>query len=181
MRPDLALAAVLVLGMGACGPKEYVDPLKPPSKAAERTPEETAATESAEKEPVGLAPHIYMALQPDDGGSVSVIFAIDARRNNTPDDDPAIRLTPEDGKCNPQELRRYAFPAESTAKPVFGPEEVQAGITAKDLPRFMAMSVTAAMLRRGLIKDAEASKPQNVCTRKLWEQMIVNESQRRTG
>lgn len=188
MRRGLTLAVLLALGAGACGPKQYVDPLKPPEAAATKAPETAgdAGTggetgKAAGGAASGLTPHIYMALQPGDAGAVSVVFAIDARRDNTPGDDPAIRLTPEGGQCNPQELRRYAFPPENAGKPVFGPAEVAAGISARDLPSFMAMSVTAEMLRRGLVKDAEESKPQNVCTRKLWERMIVNESQRRAS
>ena len=119
-----------------------------------------------------------MALQPDDAGPVSIVFAIDAGQNNTPGDDPAIRLTPEDGKCNPQDLRRFSFPADTVRRPIFGPQEVASGLTAKELPNFMAMAVTSEMLRQGLAEKVEDSKPQNVCTRKLWEQLIVNQSTR---
>ena len=176
------LAAV---AMAACGPGPRIDPLKPP----EPTAEERAAAGRAEAEQTpqvdprvaaarAAAPHVYMALQPDAPGPLSLVFAIDARRDNTPGDDPAIRLTPEDGKCNPQELRRYDFPPDAAARPIFGPDEAAAGITARDLPNFMAMAVTSEMLRQGLIDEVEESKPQNVCTRKLWERIIVNESLR---
>ena len=122
-------------------------------------------------------PHVYMSLQPDTGaGPTSIVFAIDRSRDNTPGNDPAIRLTPEDGQCNPQELRQFDFPAETTQRPIFGPEEVRRGISARDLPNFMAMMVTGEMMRQGLVVEPEASKPQNVCTRKLWERMVVDQS-----
>ena len=93
-----------------------------------------------------------------------------------PQDDPAFRLTPEDGQCNPQELRRYAFPEQDRQRPTFGPEEVKRGISAQELPNFMAIAVTGEMMEQGLIVEPEESKPQNVCTRKFWELMIVQES-----
>jgi hypothetical protein len=172
------LAACLwVAALAACAPGPRTDPLMPPGTTRTPVPEATriiprSATEAA------AAPHIYMALQPDRSGPLSVVFAIDAQRDGTPGDDPAIRLTPEDGKCNPQELRRYDFPAEAAERPVFGPAEVASGITARELPSFMAMAVTHEMMRLGMIEDIEDSKPQNVCARKLWERMIVNESLR---
>lgn len=122
------------------------------------------------------APHIYMALQPDSGGPVSVIFAIDQSRDNTPSDDPAIRITPMDGQCNPQQLRWHEFSAEQSARPAYGPEEAARGITAQDLPAHMASLVTAEMLEAGLILEPEDSRPQNVCTQKLLQQMIIAES-----
>lgn len=124
------------------------------------------------------APHIYMALQPDTVGPLSVIFAIDAARDGTPEDDPAIRITPLEGKCNPQDLRRYDFPAAARARPTFGPEEAAKGVTAKELPTYLATAVSAEMIRLGHAADLKGSQPQNVCTRKLWEQMVVNESLR---
>lgn len=182
MRRGLALAVVLALALGACGPKPSVDPVKPPEKVAKGAADKSgdAPADKAAKV-LPPAPHVYMSLQPDEAGAVSIVFAIDAGRNNTPSDDPAIRLTPENGKCNPQELRRYAFPADTARRPIFGPDEVGAGITAKDLPNFMAMAVTSEMLRRKLIDDVEESKPQNVCTRKLWERLILNQSARARG
>ena len=126
---------------------------------------------------INNVPHVYMSLQPDAGsGPISIVFAIDRSRDNTPSDDPAIRLTPEDGECNPQEMRRFDFPDVTTQRPIFGPEEASRGITGRELPNFMAMMVTGEMMRQGLVVEPEASKPQNVCTRKLWEQMIVNQS-----
>lgn len=122
-------------------------------------------------------PHVYMTLQPDEGsGPISIVFAIDRSRDNSPENDPAIRLTPEDGKCNPQEMRRFDFPDATRQRPIFGPEESSRGISAKELPAFMAMMVTGEMMRQGLVVEPEASKPQNVCTRKLWERMVINQS-----
>lgn len=121
-------------------------------------------------------PHVYMAIQPSGSGPVSVIFAIDEARDNSPENDPAMRLTPENGRCNPQQLARYNFPPEYGRRPVFSVEESRRGITAKDLPNFMAMMVTSEMMRLGLVVEPQDSKPQNVCTRKLWEQLIVEQS-----
>ncbi|MEL7088838.1 MAG: hypothetical protein AAGL98_10445 [Planctomycetota bacterium] len=115
-----------------------------------------------------------MSLQADPSGPISIVFAIDAAQNDTPRDDPAIRITPEDGKCNPQEMRRFEFPPD-IRRPVFGPDEAFSGVLPEELPNFMAMAVTSEMLRRGIINEPEESHPQNVCTRKLWERMIVNE------
>jgi hypothetical protein len=122
------------------------------------------------------APQIYMAVQPDAGGPTSVILAIDQSRDNTPSDDPAVRLTPDDGKCNPQQLRYYNFPPELSQRPVYGPDEAFRGITARELPDFVAMAVTAEMLEAGLIDDPEQSQPQNVCTRKLLQWVIIENS-----
>lgn len=144
---------------------------EPEATASQQTPEELAALRAAED-----APRIYMALQPDPGRATSVVFAIDQARDSSPLNDPAIRLTPEEGECNPQELRGYPFPLAAAKRPVFGPEEAKSGISARDLPGFMASAVTAEMLRQGLITDPEQSQPQNVCTRKLWERLIINQS-----
>lgn len=122
------------------------------------------------------APHLYMELQPDSGGPVSVVFAIDQSRDNTPSDDPAIRITPMDGQCNPQQLRWHEFSPEKAKRPAYGPEEAARGITAQELPGFMATLVTSDMLEAGLISDPEESRPQNVCTQKLLQQMIIAES-----
>lgn len=174
-----ALAALLMtLLLSACE-QQSGDPLRPPGAVppvAERsTPKTPVLPQDKAFDAARNAPQIYMALQPDPSGPTSVIFAIDADRNDEPRDDPAIRLTPEEGKCNPQELRSYDFPAE-VQRPVFGPDEAFAGVQARDLPAFMAMVVTSEMLRRKMIDDVEQSKPQNVCTRKLWERLIVNET-----
>ena len=119
-------------------------------------------------------PHIYLALQSDGTGrTVSAVFAIDAARDHTPFDDPAIRLTPENGLCNPHEMRSYDFPPEDAARPVVSETEQAQGLTARDLPAFMAVSVTDKMLSLGLASDREQTRPLNVCTRKLWERLVL--------
>lgn len=170
MRSVLVLA-VLLAGCEA----QTGDPLKPPAdaqpariEAAPKTPEDEAFRRAM------LAPHIYMSLQPDPTGVTSIVFAIDADKNDSPQNDPAMRITPENGSCNPQELRRYNFP-DDVRRPIFGPDEAFRGVTAQDLPNFMAMAVTSEMIRRGLVNEVEESHAQNVCTRKLWERMILNE------
>lgn len=170
-------------------PASSFEPTEPaaPAEPVEPAPNITAQDELAATLPLpGETPspqaaenvsHVYMALQPDAGGGpLSVVFAIDRSRDNTPQDEPAVRLTPENGECNPQQLRRFAFPEEARAKPTFGPEEVRRGISARELPNFMAIAVTSEMMQQGLIIEPEESKPQNVCTRKLWELMIVRQS-----
>ena len=128
---------------------------------------ETAAAPAA-----GDVPEVYMALQQDSVGTVSVIFAIDESRDGTPSDDPAVRLTPENGRCNPQEMRRYLFPDAESARPVFSAREAREGVTAARLAAVLAVAVTDAMVGRGLADDREATTPQNVCTRKLWERLV---------
>ncbi|MHA1529121.1 MAG: hypothetical protein ACTSVG_08870 [Alphaproteobacteria bacterium] len=119
-------------------------------------------------------PHIYLALQPGGAGrEVSAVFAIDAARDNTPSDDPAVRLTPENGLCNPQEMRSYNFPPEDATRPVVSEAEQAQGLTPHDLPAFMAISVTERMLSLGLASDREQTRALNVCTRKLWERLMV--------
>lgn len=137
-----------------------------------------AAPSQAASEDAASVPHIYMAVQPDRGGPVSVIFAIDRSRDNTPSDEPAIRITPEQtdpdrGQCKPQELRYFNFPRESAERPVYGPDEASRGIGPKDLPGFMATAVSQQMIERGIADELEQTRPQNVCTRKLFEQTIV--------
>ena len=136
----LALIVGLAAVLSGCAP-EQGDPLRPADAAV---PVTDAPALRVPQSP-GDAPHIYMSLQDDGAQAVSIIFAIDAARNNTPSDDPAIRLTPEGGKCNPQQLRRYDFPAATGQRPIFGPDEAVAGLTAKELPSFIAMAVTSEM------------------------------------
>lgn len=180
---------VTALSLTACGPKRSSDPLKPPRSTAEKSDTKARAdsikTKSvANKDRLAAAaanaPEVYMALQPDPNGVVSIVFAIDGSRDANPTNDPALRLTPEEGKCNPQELRSYDFPEEAGKRPIFGPEMAKLGVTAKDLPVFMASAVSSEMIRQGLAADVKGTQPQNVCTRKLWERLIVNQS-RRTG
>jgi hypothetical protein len=131
-----------------------------------------------EPPPSAPAPHIYMALQPDgEGKPISAIFAIDAARDNTPSDDPAIRLTPENGLCNPQQMRNYAFPPQFAASPVISEAEQARGLTAANLPEFMAVTVTDRMLATGLATDREQTRALNICTRKLWQELIQPENQ----
>lgn len=168
-RRRTAVFAILAVLGSACAPQQQAG--TPGAKTNSPQPAPSAAA------PAELdTPHIYMSLQPTNGGPTSVVFAIDDARNNTPSDDPAIRISPEDGLCNPQEMRRFSFPPGDAQRPIFGPQEVGSGITAQELPNFMAMAVTSEMIRRGLIVQPDDSKPQNVCTRKLWELLVSNES-----
>ena len=162
-----ALAAVAAL-LSACLGPQTGDPLRPAGATPAKSKRVAAAS--------GQVPHVYMTLQPDAGGPLSVIFAIDKARDGNPDNDPAIRLTPENGKCNPQDLRSYAFPLQSRGTPTFGPKQVIGGVSPRELPRFMAIAVTSEMLRRKMIKHPNESQPQNVCTRKLWERLILKEN-----
>jgi hypothetical protein len=128
--------------------------------------------------PATPVPHIYLALQPDgEGKPISAIFAIDAARDNTPSDDPAIRLTPENGLCNPQEMRSYTFPREAAEAPVVSETQQAQGLTAADLPAFLAVSVTDRMLATGLASNREQTRALNICTRKLWEELVLSENQ----
>lgn len=129
---------------------------------------------SAPASPAPPVPHIYMALQPGGTGHpTSVVFAIDAARDGTPSDDPAIRLTPDAGRCNPQEMRGYDFPPTDAARPVVGEAEAALGLTAQDVPRFLAAAVTGRMLEAGLASEPEETRGLNVCTRKLWERLVI--------
>lgn len=112
---------------------------------------------------------IYVALDAS-VAPTAVIFAIDQNRNGNPSDERAIRLSPENNECNPQELRSYAFPEGSA--PVFSVNEARRGVTPVELPRFLAASVTEAMVRSDLVEKREETLPQNVCTRKLWEVLV---------
>jgi hypothetical protein len=153
---------------------------EPPPEAAAASaalPPPEVPGASAPKPTDNPAPHVYMALQPDGPGlPVSVIFAIDAARDGTPSDDPAIRLTPDNGLCNPQEMRHYAFPPEA-AHPVVTEADQARGLTAANLPEFMAVAVTDRMLAEGLAEDREETRALNICTRKLWERLVLGETQ----
>ncbi|MEM7506028.1 MAG: hypothetical protein AAF415_04725 [Pseudomonadota bacterium] len=120
------------------------------------------------------APHIYMVLQQDGSRPVSVIFAIDESRDGTPEDDAAIRLTPEDGDCNAQGLRRYNFPEDVRGSPIFSGDELLRGVDPEQLPAFLAISVTDEMLRQNLVTDREKTRAHNICTRKMWEAQLAN-------
>ncbi|MCL5775866.1 hypothetical protein M1105_02480 [Limibaculum sp. FT325] len=119
---------------------------------------------------------IYLAFEGKPGGVMSVIFAIDANANANPSDEPALRLSPENGACNPQELSAYRF--REGASRVFSIDEARRGVTPDTLPRFLAAAVTEAMLRDGLAAQREETLPQNVCTRKLWEVLVANQRAR---
>ncbi|MEO1491012.1 MAG: hypothetical protein AAFV19_02525 [Pseudomonadota bacterium] len=179
MTARLAIFGALAIGLSACGGEDTAKTPQP--KAA--TPAPAPAPQQQATGPVATAPantpevpHVYMAIQPGGNGPTSVVFAIDQSQDNTPTNDPAIRITPEEGKCNPQQLRGYGFTPRERQRPIYGPDEVRTGVLARDLPNFMAMAVTSEMLRSGLVVDPEASKPQNVCTRKLFESLILQQS-----
>lgn len=189
-----ARALMGVLLLAAC------DTAPPPPQAAAPAPSATAAAPQlslptptgalpapnpgaapSTAGPIGVVPDqvpsVYMAVQAGKSGPASIIFAIDASKDNTPSDDTAIRITPEAGKCNPQELKRFTFPAQYAKRPVFSIEEAKRGIGAPELPKFMAMAVTSEMLRLGIAAEPQATQPQNVCTRKLWEQLVLAQNQ----
>lgn len=140
-----------------------------PSAAPSADPGDTGADRAA----TAAVPHIYLALQPGGTGHpVSAVFAIDSNRDGNPSDDPAIRLTPDAGRCNPQEMRRFDFPPEA-ATPVVSEAELARGLTAEELPRFLAAAVTGRLIDAGLAGEPEDTRPLNVCTRKLWERLVV--------
>ncbi len=171
-------ALVAASFLAACTSGEKAEKSDPDATGEIIRPQEEVvlAPEGPAAEAVRNAPHVYMALQPGGNGPTSVVFAIDQSQDKTPTNDPAIRITPENGQCNPQQLRGYSFDPRERQRPIYGPDEVLVGIEAKDLPNFMAMAVTSEMMRTGLVVEPEASKPQNVCTRKLFEQLIVQET-----
>ena len=184
----LPAAALLATLLTACQTTDQTTGDTPPDTAAQAqpapppAPETTALPAPARPEqaspPARPVPHIYMALQSGGAGRVvSAVFAIDAARDNTPSDDPAVRLTPADGLCNPQEMRSYDFPPQDAARPVVSEAEQAEGLTARDLPAFMAVSVTDKMLSLGLARDREATRALNVCTRKLWERLLLTGNQ----
>jgi hypothetical protein len=111
-------------------------------------------------------PVIYFDLE--DGGAAphSAVFAIDDERDGSASDDAAIRLTPDGGECNPQELRRYDF---GGIAPVFGVEQAEAGIRPGEIPRYLAFVTSQEMVARGLVETVEQTEPMNICVRKLWQ------------
>lgn len=139
----------------------------PTTGAAEATPSRAPLEEPPEQ-----APDIYMALQQNSAGTISIVFAIDEAKDNTPSDDRAIRLTPENGKCNPQEMTSFAFPEVFAARPIFSELEARERVSADKLPNFMAIAVSTEMMRLGYAGRPEDTHPQNVCTRKLWERLV---------
>jgi hypothetical protein len=160
---------------------EATEPETPDLTAAEEGTEVAAApapeaADPAAPPPSNPAPHVYMSLQPGGGGPLSVVFTIDSARDGTPSDDPAIRLTPDGGLCNPQEMRHYNFPPADAARPVVTEADQAQGLTAARLPEFMAVAVTERMLADRLATDREETRALNICTRKLWERLIVAEN-----
>ena len=139
----------------------------PTTGAAAATP-----TRAPLEAPPEQAPDIYMALQQNSAGTISIVFAIDEAKDNTPSDDRAIRITPENGKCNPQEMTSFAFPDVFAARPIFSELEARERVSADKLPNFMAIAVSTEMMRLGYAGRPEDTHPQNVCTRKLWERLV---------
>jgi hypothetical protein len=74
-------------------------------------------------------------------------------------------------------MRSYDFAPEDAARPVVSETEQAQGLTAGDLPAFMAVSVTDKMLERGLASDREQTRALNICTRKLWERLLQDGNQ----
>jgi len=50
------------------------------------------------------------------------------------------------------------------------------GLTAGGIPDYMAVIVTESMLERGLASDREDTRALNICTRKLWEELVLSEN-----
>ncbi len=192
MRSGL-LAAALLLALAGCETLEGALPAAsaPETAQAEPAPAEPredpaaalpAPTQGAGPEPVRRAPlerppeldapDIYMALQPDSTGNVSVVFAIDRARDNTPSDDPAIRLTPETGQCNPQQLRRFDFPDIYAGRPIYSALDAREKVGARELPAFLSTAVTTEMIRAGLARDPDDTRPQNICSFLLWQRLV---------
>lgn len=156
-------------------PAPQVDPLTAdlpkPDPSLQLAPEEQRIALAASQ-----APQIYMAIQEDGSRPLSIIFAIDESRDGTPQSDPAIRLTPDQGACNPQAMRNYSFPAPYGDKPVFGSDQVLQGVSADQLPSYMAIQVSEAIVALGVVETLEETRPHNICARKLWEAQLANPS-----
>ena len=176
-----ALVAASALMLSACAFWEREEaPHRAAAPAGALPPPTDLASADAAADPLELpgavddAPAIFLDLEADPGRPVSIVFAIDAA-DNGPADDQAIRLTPDGGLCNPQELARYGDRGETA--PAFGPDDAARGVDPRRLPEFMAVAVSRRMIEAGLAADPEATRPQNVCTRKLWERLVVGQSQ----
>ena len=154
---------------GTAGENPALDllPAPGPSRQLDQTEQRIARAAAS-------APHIYMAIQQDGSRPVSVVFAIDESKDGTPGDDPAIRLTPEDGDCNPQPLRSFNFPETYRKRPVFSGDQILLGVQPDQLPEFMAISVSTELVGLGLVEDREDTRAHNICTRKLWEAQLEN-------
>ncbi|MEM6905388.1 MAG: hypothetical protein AAF568_05800 [Pseudomonadota bacterium] len=144
------------------------------------TPQETdpdLALNSEEQQIAEIAanaPHIYLAVQEDGGRPTSLIFAIDEARDGTPSNDPAIRLTPDAGQCNPQVMRSYNFPALYDGAPVFSGEQILRGVRAEQLPAYMAIAASNELLRLPQFETRDDVAAHNICTRKFWEAQLAN-------
>ena len=125
-------------------------------------------------------PTVFMALEASTGRPTSVVFAIDASGDQAPGNDPAIRLTPASGECNPQELSRYRFKGDDQ-RPVFSRLQAIRGVDPARLPEYMAVTVSRRMIEQGLAETPEDTKPQNVCTRKLWERLVLAQTRAASG
>jgi len=87
--------------------------------------------------------------------------------------DEGLLEYPEESFLGYRHIQEYfAFP-EKFATPVFSETEQAEGVTATDLPGFLAATVTQAMLAEGFAATEEQTRPLNICTRKLWEQLVV--------
>ena len=145
---------------GAAAPAEGAD-------AGEGTAQQAGPAERAPRDiDPEAVPVIYFDLEDGGSGPHSAVFAIDDERDGTANDDAAIRLTPEGGECNPQELARYDF---GDLTPVFGMEQAAAGITPGEIPRYLAFVTSQEMVARGLAADVDETAPMNICVRKLWQ------------
>lgn len=174
-----ATALGLALLLGACA-DEGDSPATGSTADAPATGDAPAGTETAAADPEpqpqpqreqrnvdpDSVPVIFMALQDGGAASHSVVFALDSDRDGSAIGERAIRLTPEDGQCNPQELTRYDF---GGSDPVFGVEQANAGIRPAEIPRYLAFVASQALVDSGLAPSVEATAPQNICTRKWWE------------
>lgn len=155
------------------------EPYRPVPAAAGALPPPTGAPGIDRTARIATAgqtvPTVYMALEADPGRPVSIVFAIDGAGDQTPGNDPAIRLTPNRGECNPQELARYSFEGDDV-RPIFGRLQAVRGVGPERMPEFMAVAVSRRMIERGLAAGPAETQPQNVCTRKLWERLVLAEA-----
>lgn len=157
------------------------EPQVPPAAAQLPAPDASLQLEPEEQRialAASQAPQIYMAIQQDGSRPISVIFAIDESRDGTPENDPAIRLTPTEGECNPQAMRSYDFPSPFGDAPVFGSDQVLQGVSADQLPSYLAIEVSQSIMALGIAGTLEDTRPQNICTRKLWEAQLANPVER---
>jgi len=120
-------------------------------------------------------PDYYMAIQQSGGQPISIIFAMDQNHDGNPSNDQAVRLTPENGLCNPADMRFYKFP-KRYREPVYSFREYRQGIRVQDIPALMAVRVTEELIALGLAEEPQDTHRYNVCARKHWEQLIYQET-----